>query len=67
MLKINHCTLKNADSFVIAIDTEAKELEFYEIFTNDSNAANVYVQSINYISQLIKCKLYAFKPDKGNV
>jgi hypothetical protein len=51
--------MKGDTSFTIALDSGKEELEYYEILPQDKATANMYVQSINYISQLIKCKFYA--------
>lgn len=39
--------------------TGKDELDCYEIVAGDKATAMTYVTSINYISQLIKCKFYA--------
>ena len=40
---------------------DGKTYKNYEFVTKSPNIANNYVKAINYIAQLVKCKLYNFK------
>jgi hypothetical protein len=46
------------------INLDQSEHNKYEISCNSKQEAKIYVEGINYISQLVKCKAYSFK---GNI
>jgi hypothetical protein len=65
ILQINHCTLKTESCFQIAYQKSNKNMlnslyEVYELFANQEDCLK-YVKALNYLSQLIKCKVYAMK------
>ena len=77
MLKILSCSIKsgsNESTLLIetAIDRSINikpsnttnfilENNKYEIISNNSDECKLYVNALNYLSQLVKCKAYAFK------
>jgi hypothetical protein len=73
LLKINHCTLKSDTCFQIAFEPGNKPLQMnntndpnthytiYEIFSNNNEDCKFFVSALNYLSQLVKCKVYAYK------
>lgn len=70
VLKINHCFKKSENSFSISaemnseIKAETKPVistVHYEIFANNWEDCENYVNALNHISQLVKCKIFAYK------
>ncbi len=61
MLKINHSTQKTDLSFKIVMETDTLNIENHEFFLNYPDDVVMYVSAINYVSQLVKCKVYANK------
>ncbi len=76
LLKINSCSAKSSNpketDFVIDV-VKYKTLNDnsnisgtmdsarYELSSNSPNQCILYVNSLNFVSQLVKCKAYAFK------
>lgn len=72
LLKINSCAIKSASpkeiNFVIDVirnkvqkNQVAIESFRYDITANSPNECVLYVNALNFVSQLVKCKAYAFK------
>ncbi len=70
MLKINHCFKKSENSFSISAEMNSESVAenvpmvatvHYEVFANNLEDCDNYVNALNHISQLIKCKIFAFK------
>lgn len=66
MLKIMSCSMKNEESVFILETMKDQSLnplenDRYEIVANNQDECKLYVNALNYLSQLIKCKAYAFK------
>ena len=57
---------KSADSNIPSANVKQSDLTRLEISTNSPNECILYVHSLNFVIQLVKCKAYAFKgSDKG--
>jgi hypothetical protein len=67
VLKIVYCTKKSDKSFAIATENMNKSVtnngdnSYYEIITANEEDCKNYVNGLNYISQLVKAKFFAFK------
>jgi len=81
LLKMNSCSVKSSNpkemDFVIDVVkyrtvndnsniSGTLESARYELSSNSPNQCFLYVNSLNFVSQLVKCKAYAFKgSEKG--
>jgi hypothetical protein len=76
MLKVVSCSLDSTKENVFVMLTNKgncssgvnnmnlSEHNKYEISCNSNQESKIYVEGLNYISQLVKCKAYSFK---GNI
>ncbi len=59
LIKVNFCSLSNNNPNVFYVTTYDGKIERnYEFETDSKENASYYVKSINYLSQLEKCKIY---------
>ena len=59
LIKINSCYIKNNNSNIFIIETiDSNVKKLYEIDTDSFSITSYYVKSLNYLSQLEKCKIY---------
>ena len=59
LIKINSCYIKNNNNnifIIVTLDSNIKKI--YEIDTDSFTTTSYYVKSLNYLSQLVKCKIY---------
>ena len=59
LIKINSCYIKNNNNnifIIVTLDSNIKKI--YEIDTDSFTTTSYYVKSLNYLSQLEKCKIY---------
>ncbi len=69
ILKIVSCSRSSNNSFIIETTLEKQssghdilsENNRYEIITPTNEECKVYVNALNYLSQLVKCKAYSLK------
>ena len=68
LLKINNCYQKSEKTFFINADIEDENSDKvsnsninYEIVTKNFDECKNYVNALNYVSQLVKCKMFAYK------
>ena len=51
-------------SFGIAIENDnSPQMKYYEFFMTSKQEVIQYVSALNYVSQLVKCKLYVYRPN----
>lgn len=71
------CSQNSSNNYILIIETSKEksipsipsgsqpvnlmENNRYEIFTNSPDECKSYVNALNYLSQLVKCKAYSFK------
>ena len=59
LIKISSCSVNNIKQNNFFIETyDGKTHRKYEFETNNKENALYYIKSINYLSQLEKCKIY---------
>ena len=62
LIKVNLCSINNKNPNNFFIETfDGKKHRNYEFETSSKDMASEYVKSINYLSQLEKCKIYNYK------
>jgi len=76
MLKISSCSVKsqNINEICLVVETlkdkaipqgltpnPSMDNNRYEILANNPDECKFYVNALNYLSQLVKCKAYAYK------
>ena len=59
LIKVNYCSINNNNPNNFYIETfDGKTHRNYEFETGSKDIASQYIKSINYLSQLEKCKIY---------
>jgi len=61
---LKYCSLKENSNFILGFEIKAeKNINELQLIANTIADAGMFVSGINYISQLLKCKIYALQKE----